>query len=253
MTSSKELERTVENIQKGTERGQTNSTVPRQEPVRRLPKTHVDYWFARLRKRNYLDRAGTLIEIPEWQVRMKRDGRDGWFNLGTSKQSAAARKAKEIFTFLEANGWNATLAEFKPESEVAPRLNLTLGQFLGAVKDTGYLRLRTFLHYQNCFRTIVSETFGVRAGASKFDYRQGGNQKWIERIDGIRLERVTPACLTEWQQQRVKKAGNSPAAIASAKRTANSYVRSARSLFGKEIRKRLRNVRLPLKIGRAHV
>ena len=245
MKTSNELEGTVQNTEKGTERGQSNSTVPRQQPQRRLPKTHVDYWFARLRKRSYADGTGALIEIPDWQVRMKRDGRDGRFNLGTSNQAAAARKAKDIFMFLEANGWDATLAKFKPESEVAPRLDLTVGQFLSTVKDTGYLQVRTFLNYQNCLRTILGDAFGVRADESKFDYRQGGNAKWVERIDGIRLERVTPGCITEWQQARVKKAGHSPAAIASAKRTANSYVRCARSLFGKEIRKRLRGVQLP--------
>ena len=145
----------------------------------------------------------------------------------------------------KANGWDATLGKFKPESDATPRLDLTAGQFLSTVKDTGYLRLRTFLNYQNCFRTIIGEAFGVRADKSKFDYRQGGNQKWVEQIDGIRLERVTPGRITEWQQRRVKNAGISPAAIASAKRTANCYVRCARSLFGKEICKRLRGVRLP--------
>jgi integrase len=205
----------------------------------------VDHWFARLRKRSYLDRAGKLVEIPDWQVRMKRDGRDGWFNLGTSNQAAAAKKAKELFTFLEANGWDATLAKFKPESSAAPRLNLTVGDYLDAVNETGYLGVRTFLNYQNCFRTILSELFGVRGDESKFDYRQGGNQKWVERIDGIRLERVTPSRVAEWQQRRVKKAGHSPAAIASAKRTANCYVRCARSLFSKELRKRLGGVELP--------
>ena len=241
----KEHKGTVQNTEKGTERGQHNLLSP-VENKRRLSKTHADHWFSRLRKRSYSNRkTGTVIEIPDWQVRMKRDGRDGWFNLGTPNQAAAAKKAKELFTFLEANGWDATLAKFKPESDVAPRLNLTVGQYLSAVKDTSYLRLRTFLNYQNCLRTIICEAFGVRADASKFDYRQGGNQKWLERIDGIRLERVTPESVIGWQQGRVKKAGHSPAAIASAKRTANSYVRCARSLFGKEIRKRLRSVELP--------
>ena len=231
--NSTEQKSTVQSIKKGTERGQ------------RLSKTHVDYWSARLRKRSYSDVSGAQKEIPEWQVRMKRNSRDGWFNLGTSNQAAAARKAKDIFMFLEANGWEATVAKFKPESGIAPQLNLTVGQFLAAVKDTGYLQVRTFLNYQNCFRTILGEAFGVRTDKSKFDYRQGGNAKWTERIDELRLERVTPKQVTEWQQGRVKRAGHSPAAIASAKRTANSYVRCARSLFGKEIRKRLLGVELP--------
>jgi integrase len=246
MKDTIEHKRTVRNTQKGTERGQTNS--PARAVVRRLPKTHQDYWFSRLRKRGYKDRAGRSVEVPEWQVRLKQDGREAWFNLGTANQAAAAVKARDIYIFVLANGWDAALAKFKPESDTAPRLNLTVGGFLDAVKATGYLRLRTFLNYQNCLRTIVSEMFGVRGDESKFDYRQGGNQKWVERIDGTRLERVTPAHVTEWQQRRVKKAGNSPAAIASAKRTANSYVRCARSLFGKDILKRVRGVQLPPKL-----
>jgi integrase len=244
MQAMMELERTVRNIKKGTERGQTNS-VSDSKVVRRLSKTHQDYWFSRLRKRGYTDRAGRSVEIPEWQVRLKKNGREAWFNLGTPNQAAAAKKAKQIFTFLEANQWDATLAKFKPESDVAPRLNLTVGEFLKAVKDTGYLRSRTFLNYQNCLRTIVSETFGIRGDKTKYDYRHGGNKKWIERIDRIRLERVTPDRVTDWQRRRIKQAGNSPATIASTKRTANSYVRCARSLFSREILKRLKGVKLP--------
>jgi len=176
---------------------------------------------------------------------MFNHGKEAWFNLDTANQANAAAKARDIHISIKANGWEATIAKFKPDSDVPPRLDLTVGAFLTAVKDSGYLRLRTFLNYQNCFRTIVSESFGVSGDESKFDYRSGGNQKWIARVDGVRLERVTPTRVGEWQKRRVRKAGDSPVAIASAKRTANSYVRCARSLFSKEIFKRLKGVKLP--------
>jgi integrase len=229
---------TLENTKKGTERGQ--------QTVRHLPKTHVDYWFPRLRKRSYIDRkTGKEMEISAWQVRLKKDGGESWFNLGTANQAAAAKKAKEIFTYLDANGWPLTLAKFKPDSDTPPRLNLTVGDYLQAVCGIGQLRPRTFLNYQNCFRTLVSEAFGIKGDDSKYDYRRGGNQKWAARIDNVRLERVTPARVTLWQQRRIKQAGNSPVAIAAAKRTANSYVRCSRSLFSRDICKRLKGVQLP--------
>ncbi len=241
--------RTVQKSENRTKTGQTTGQTAVPAALKRkakLPKTHQDHWLGRLHKRTYRARDGrTEIEIPTWQVRLFHAGREGWFNTGTANQAAAAVKARDAFLFLKANGWDAMLAKFKPDSDAAPRLNLTVGEYLGAVKDTTYLRLRTFLNYQNCLRTIVAEIFGVKGDDSKFDYRQGGNQKWVERIDGIRLERVTPARVGEWQQRRVKKAGHSPAAMASAKRTANSYVRCARSLFSREIRKRLKGVQLP--------
>lgn len=245
MRSTKRQKRTVQNSQKGTERGQQNLLSPR-ETERRLSKTHADHWFSRLRKRSYADRkTGAVIEIPDWQVRLKKDGREAWFNLGTPNQAAAAKQAKQVFTFLDANGWEVTLAKFKSNGDAAPGNKLTVGEYLRAVRATGKLRLRTFLNYQNCFRTIVAGIFGVKHDRAKFDYKAGGNQKWAERIDRSRLERVTPERVTAWQRKFVAQAGNSPAAIASAKRTANSYVRCARSLFGKEIRKRLRSVHLP--------
>jgi integrase len=202
--------------------------------------------MGRLRKRTYTAPDGkTVVQIPSWQVRMFHRGREAWFNLDTPNQALAAAKARDVYVFMKANGWDATIAKFKPGSDAVPRLDLTVGGYLNAVESTGYLRPRTFLNYRNCLRTIVAEAFGVRGDKSRFDYRTGGNEAWTRKIDSIRLERVTPARVVDWQQGRVKAAGKSPVATASAKRTANSYVRSARSLFSKEIRERIRGVHLP--------
>jgi integrase len=248
MKSRIELKRIVRNTKNRTETGQQTGLLPVKKRTK-LPKTHQDHWFSRLKKRSYLAPDGkTEIEIPTWQVRLFHVGKEGWFNLGTANQAAAAVKARNIYLFLKANGWDAALVKFKPDSDIAPRLNLTVGEYLNAVKVTGYLRVRTFLNYQTCLRTIVSEAFGVKGDESKYDHRHGGNQKWVERVGGIRLERVTPARVIEWQQRRIKQAGNSPVAIASAKRTANSYVRCARSLFAKDILKRVKGVQLPSKL-----
>lgn len=227
MTHSSELNETRENRQKPD----SNRT------VRRVGKSHADFWNARLKRRTYVDRSGKRVEVPNWQVRLQKDRKEGWFNLGTANRAEAARKAKEVFTFLDANGWDATLQRFKPGADNAPSGKLTLGEYLLAVKASGQLRVRTFLNYQNCLRTIVSGVFGIRGGKAKFDYRTGGHKQWIDRIDGIRLERLTPERVTAWQRKFILSAGNSPAAIASAKRTANSYVRCARSLFAPGIRK----------------
>jgi integrase len=127
MRTSNELKGTVQNSEKGTERGQTESAVHLCEPRRRRAKGHVDHWYSRLKKRSYLDRDGKVVEIPDWQVRIKQKGKECWFNLRTPNQTAAARKAKEIYTFLEANGWEPTLAKFKPRT--APSDEITLEQF----------------------------------------------------------------------------------------------------------------------------
>jgi integrase len=224
-----------------------SDTKPDDHKVRtRLPKTHQDYWVGRLRKRTYLAPDGkTTVQIPTWQVRLFHRGREAWFNLGTANQALAAAKARDTYVFLKANGWDATITKLKPDSDAAPRLDLVVGSYLEAVEKTGYLRPRTFLNYKNCLHTIVSELFGVRGDDQKFDHRAGGNKAWTKRIGRIRLERVTPARVAKWQQRRLKAAGKSPVAVASTKRTINSYVRCARSLFTREIRQRVKDVRLP--------
>lgn len=244
MSAKGEHKGTGQNNQNRTETGQPAVAHPPMKKKTKLPKTHQDYWSRRLRKRTYMDSDG-VTEIPTWQIRLHHLGREGWFNLDTANQAAAAAKARDIYVFLIANGWEATVAKFKPASETAKRTNLTVGDFLKAVKNLACLRIGTFLNYQNCFRTIISEAFGLKGGMARYDYRQGGNQKWVERIDSIRMERLTPARVTAWQQKRVKQAGHSPATIGSAKRTINTYVRCARSLFSREIRKRLKTLHFP--------
>jgi hypothetical protein len=78
MTNKSEQTNTSDNIAKGTERGQQKG----QQIRRHLSKTHVDVWYSRVRKRTYVDRkTGKVVEIPDWQVRLKKDGGESWFNL----------------------------------------------------------------------------------------------------------------------------------------------------------------------------
>jgi len=212
---------------------------------RSLPRTHADYWKARLFRRTYAQ-DGRQHEVNDLYVRIQHGGRREFFALTTTNRDAAARKAAGIFTFLKANGWAATLAKFKPDADGA-KLDVTVGDHLAAVDATRRLRARTFLNYRNCLRTVVAESFGIRPkkGENKFDYRAGGNLAWTQRIDEIRLERLTPDILNRWKRERVAGAGHAPAAIASARRTVNSYIRCARSLFAPALVRELKELQLP--------
>jgi integrase len=75
----------------------------------------------------------------------------------------------------------------------------------------------------------------VKDSNAKYDHRNGGNQEWRNRIGTIRLEKVKPELVAGWMKKFVANAGSSPTAITAAKRTANSYVRCARSLFSSTI------------------
>jgi len=196
---------------------------------RHLPPTHKDYWKPRLEHRSYT-RDGDLIELAEYSVRFQHLGQRASFSLSSSDADTAAASARDIYMFLKTNGWDATMAKFKPKAATKETLNV--GNYLKAVRETGKLRLRTFLNYENCFRSILANVFGIKDTAAKYDYRTGGNQKWRERVNSIRLAKLTPEAVERWMKKFVAQAGASPNAVASAKRTANSYVRCARALFG---------------------
>ncbi len=213
---------------------------------RKLSRTHTDYWRPRLFRRTY-KQDGKVHEVNDLCVRIQHARHREHFALTTTNQDAAAKKATAIFTFLKANGWDATLAKFKPGADADAKLDVTIGDYLAAVDKTRRLRERTFLNYRNCFRTIVAEVFGIRAkkNENKFDYRAGGNSKWTGRIDKIRLERITLDRVNHWKRERIAGAGKSPAAIASARRTVNSYIRCARSLFSAALLREVKGLKLP--------
>jgi integrase len=120
---------TVQDKQSGSEVDQSGS-----ETVRRVGKSHADYWSPRLTKRSY-EWEGKSVEVPEWQCRISHLGRREFFNTGTPNRAAAAVRARDIYLSLLASGWDATLAKFKPQSTVATKLSLTVDEFTQRYRD----------------------------------------------------------------------------------------------------------------------
>jgi hypothetical protein len=193
-----------------------------------LASDHSKRWEKRL----YTPKSGG-VEVGKLAVRIQHLGEREEFRFNTTNRQAAAAQALDLFRFLKANGWKATRAKFKPEAEGQPKLDVTVGDYLAAVDSTRRLRARTFDNYRRCLRTVVAESFGIqlKAGESKYDYRTGGNAAWSQRVDEFRLERLTPDVVNSWKRDRVASAGHAPAALASARRTVNSYTTDAKKLL----------------------
>jgi integrase len=84
--------------------------------------------------------------------------------------------------------------------------------------------------YAVAFRSIVADIFQV--DGNKFDYRCGGRDHWIAKINAVRLDAVTPERLQAWKRAFLARAGDDPICQRSTKISVNSYLRRARSLFG---------------------
>lgn len=233
---------TVQNKQSGPEVAQTvaQTNTPK---VRHVGKSHVDYWAPRLIKRTYLDRAGRLTEIPEWQVRIAHLGRREWFNTGTPNKAAAVEKARRVHLSLLAKGWQATLDEFKPDMQVS-KDGCTVGEFLDRVKAVSGLKPVTFEIYAKKFRSLVAGVFKIDGGKAKYDYVNGGHQEWLDRVRAVRLDRLTPDRVNDWKVRELKAASKSPLQLKRTSVTVNGILRGGKALFTPEIRKHL-TLRLP--------
>lgn len=118
---------------------------------------------------------------------MQHLGRREAFALGSANAVVAAGKAKAIATYLDANGWESTLAKYKP-GPIAKAQICSVGEFLADVVARGHIRPRTLKIYATKLRKIVADITEVEAGTSgkakraKFDYVNGGTRhgwrKW---------------------------------------------------------------------------
>jgi hypothetical protein len=188
-------------------------------------------------------RNGRKDRSKHFSVQIQFAGRRAEFGLGTANKAVAARKAREIHEHLKVNGWTATLAKFKSRPE--PKDNgaiRTVGELIAAIEGTTASRGRTLREYIRSFRRIVASAFGID-DPKKYDYRKGGRSGWIERIDSIPLEKITPQVVQSWKVDFLSRAGQNPAKQRTARISVNSALRGARSLFSPT---RLKFITLPL-------
>jgi integrase len=210
-----------------------------------LPKTDVRYWQRVLFQATYTH-SGEIRHAPHWSVKLQYQGRRMTFALGTPNKASAASRARNIYLSLQGAGWPATLAKFKPNAadtgggaEIA-----TVGEFIAGVKAKASVQGRTLEGYAQAFRKIVADVQRIDGGKAKYDAIKGGRQKWLDQINIVSLAAITPDLVQEWKLGFIRAAGESPARQRSARTSANTILRNARSLFSPKLLKFVR-VRLP--------
>ena len=113
-------------------------------------------------------------EVDNYAVRLHHAGIQRNFSLGTPNRELAAGRARDWFVYLSANGWTAFLAKYRepvrPASsspESAPRTDLTVGEYLTAVRTGSDLAHKTLADHEGCLRLIVSEIMAMGRGKSR--------------------------------------------------------------------------------------
>lgn len=199
---------------------------------RTFGKTDMRYWQRVIFKPTYT-KDGKTLRVEDWAARIQWRRKRELFNLKTSNQTAAASKAKEIYTMLVGAGWDATLAKFKPEMQ--PKSVVTVGDFLHELRENWSGKAKTFEDYRRSFYTILSQTFNIKGGKEKFDYVNGGRDAWVAKIESIKLADATPDKINKWRIAFVRKADGNPVKQRRARITCNSMMRQAKSLFAPQL------------------
>jgi hypothetical protein len=207
-------------------------------------KSDLRYWKETVYKPSYSRGGGKASESPNWAMQIKHQGRRTTLSLGTANREAAAAKARDIYHSLQANGWEATLAKFRPDATPALRADTTVGDFIGEVKAKADGDPKTIEGYCRSLRKIVADIAGLANTREKFDFHTGGNQRWLEKVHGVRLAAITPGKVQAWKRSFLSLAGKDPLSQRRAKVTVNSFLRQARSLFSSKLIRHL-NVDLP--------
>lgn len=209
-------------------------------------KTSVAYWMDKVRKPK---------NRPHYNIQISFHGERHRFPLTTADKAVAAEKARDRFVYLVANGWQATLEHYKPQT-VKIAKPATLGEWATSVKATADYRPSTFTTYLQSLRQIAAEIADIgdqpamdETGKpkrdrqrriiyqSRFDYRAGGREAWIAVVDALPLSVLSAGSVQRWKIEYVDRAGTSPDARKRAENSAATLIRCARSLFSEKARK----------------
>jgi len=218
--------------------------VSKQSVQAHLSKTHSDYWKTRVFRQSYT-RAGARYECPDYAVKIQFDGRRETFPLKTANKAQASGDAAKIYASLVANGWEPTLAEFKPEI-VKERKAGTVGEVIVAASAEATVRPRSLAQYVGAFRQLAAEIAGIGGGKDRFAYRSPAYHEWLAKVDAVPLSDLTPDLVKAWRARRIA-AKTDPRERRSAEVSANTTIRQAKALFGAKLIGSIRaSVELPL-------
>jgi hypothetical protein len=113
------------------------SEVAQQTTLVGFPKTDVRYWQGAIFQRTYR-KAGQKYRVQHYCARVQLNGRREFFALEQQglNRASAAEAAREIYLFLLTNGWEPTLAKYKPSPINTGKPVFTVGDLIREVKAT---------------------------------------------------------------------------------------------------------------------
>lgn len=207
--------------------------------VPKHPKSDQRYWEERVFLPTFT-REGKFYRSPHYAAQIQMHGRRKTFGLETANKRNAAALARDIYQSLATVGWEATLAKYRPENKKA---DLTVGEYVEAVRLRANLNPRTFRDYQRALYRIAVGVSKVPSDLSRFS--REGSARWRERVGRTKLEALTDEAIHKWKLQFLRQRDDSPTELAKARVTLNTILRNARSLFAETVLEHMSDLELP--------
>ena len=188
-----------------------------------------------------------------YSVQIQHANRRAWIGLGTSNKMEAAALALKFYQEIRANGWDDTLRRRQAICTGGKSVNVTIGEYLDAIRAKSLIHAKTIESYARSLRKIAADIRGIT--------HNGKRSTWRERVDAIKLDALTIQAIEDWRTDFIKRGSTNPLKEKSARVSANAYIGCARSLFGPEVISRVRDlVEIPdpvpftgVKVQRVHV
>jgi integrase len=206
--------------------------------IARPDKLSVKYWEGRLFKPTYGTKDGRTVENTDWYVSLCFRGEAHKIFLQTMDKKQAAERALEAYFLLRASGWTAVLEKYsvrrKCGGTAEKAKEVMAGEFLGLVGRRCGLSEESLKKYAGDFYRILEEMFDLDFGRQKYDHVHGGNLVRQEKLNGIRLSKITAERVEAWRSDTLERRVREGVRQESAITTINSILRSAKSLFAKK-------------------
>lgn len=155
------------------------------------------------------------MEISDYQVRIQHVGRLAYFNLKTANAAEAAVKARDVYIYLIANGWEETLAKYKPKSTQNGE-DLTVDEFAERFRDA----------------LKVVEYPPIKRSAERYV----NSLCFICRTVSVnRISQLTTPKVKIFKQDYIKAAREKGRDENSIKISCNAHLRSAAAIFSKQM------------------
>ena len=204
-------------------------------------KTHLDYWFKKVFRQSFSTGDGRR-ESGAYSVKIQFSGRRESFPLNTANRPEAAKKAKMIWVSLVANGWDKTLATYKPQAVFVPPTFTTVGSYLDFLEEHKFYTPQALYRNQTKFFTALSSIVEDIGENSRFRLRGKRLEAENARLRAVRLSDLSPLRIESWKGRYLEARSATPVQALRAKHTLDSYIRAAKAMFGPKIRKRLASV-----------